>query len=196
MRVGPQNLCASQIQLLGEAHWMKLPTLARHHSVHLRELFYRQEVLVRNMELISHHQPEGFRKGQKETLHVRPPSRIFLTGIHLGWTRHAPPGRTLSQNDWLKEYLETNPITIKPKTASHVAELFSWVPLPYCSPPGCPFPIKSLALSPHVSPRTIHFWELDKSPVLGPGRGLPSCNTTISKMTLTTYIVHFLFSLL
>ena len=31
---------------------------------------------------------------------------------------------------------------------------FSWVPLPYCSPPGCPFPIKSLALSAHVSPRT------------------------------------------
>ena len=39
---------------------------------------------------------------------------------------------------------ETNPITIKPKTASHTAEQFSWVPLPYCSPPGCPFPKKSL----------------------------------------------------
>ena len=52
----------------------------------------------------------------------------------------------------------------------------SWVSLPYCSPPGCPFPIKSLALSAHVSPRTIHFRVLDKSPVSGPGRGLPSCN--------------------
>ena len=39
-----------------------------------------------------------------------------------------------------------------------------------------PFPIKSLALSAHVS-RTIHFWVLDKSPVSGPGRGPPSCNT-------------------
>ena len=67
-------------------------------------------------------------------------------------------------------------ISIKPETASHTAEQFSWVPLPYCSPPGCPFPIKSLALSAHVSPRTIHFQVLDKSPVLGPGRGLPSCN--------------------
>ena len=54
---------------------------------------------------------------------------------------------------------------------SHVAEQFSWLPLPYCSPPGCPFPIKSLALLAHVSPRTIHFQVLDKSPVLGPGRG-------------------------
>ena len=55
-----------------------------------------------------------------------------------------------------------------------MAELFSWVPLPYCSTPRCPFPIKPLALSAHVSPRTIHFWVLDKSPVSGPGRGPPS----------------------
>ena len=52
-----------------------------------------------------------------------------------------------------------------------LAELFSWVPLPYCSPPGCPFPVKSLALSALVSPQTSHFRVLDKSPVLGSGRG-------------------------
>ena len=46
----------------------------------------------------------------------------------------------------------------------------------HCSPPGRPFPIKSLALSAHVSPRTIHFQVLDKSPVLGPERRLPSCS--------------------
>ena len=53
------------------------------------------------------------------------------------------------------------------------------------SPPGSPhppalarvpFPIKSLALSAHVSPRTIHFRVLDKSPVSGPGGGPLSCN--------------------
>ena len=49
-------------------------------------------------------------------------------------------------------------------------------PLPYCSPPGCPFPIKSLALSARVSTWTIHFQLLDKSPVSGPGRGPSSCN--------------------
>ena len=126
-------------------------------------------------ELISHYQPEEFGKGHKETPHVLPPPRILLSGIHLGWTRCAPPGRTLSQKDLLK----TNPITIKPEAANHVAELFSWVPLPYCFPPRCPFPIKSLALSAHVSPRTIHFQVLDKSPVSGPGRGLPFCNIYI-----------------
>ena len=86
---------------------------------------------------------------------------------------------------------ETNPITIKPNTASHMAELFSWVLLPYCSPPGCPFPIKSLALSAHVSPQTIHFRVLDKSPVSGPGRGPPSSNshrnqTKVNKMMRIT----------
>ena len=61
-----------------------------------------------------------------------------------------------SEPEWLaKDNPETNPITIKP-TASHVAEQFSWVPLPYCSLPRHPFPIKSLALSTHVSPLTIH----------------------------------------
>ena len=96
---------------------------------------------------------------------------------HPSWLSHACATRKDSELEWLaKDHLETNPITIKPETVSHTAEQFSWVPLPYCSPPGCPFPIKSLALSAHVSPRTIHFWMLDKSPVSGPGRGPPSCN--------------------
>ena len=71
---------------------------------------------------------------------------------------------------------ETNPITIKPETANHAAEQFFWVPLSYCSPPRSPFPIKSLALSAHVSPQTLRFRVLDKNLVSGPGRGSPSCN--------------------
>ena len=90
----------------------------------------------------------------------------------------APPGKTELER-LAKGHLETNPITIKPETESHAAEQFSWVPLPYCSPPECPFPIKSLALSAHVSPRTIHFQALDKSPVSGPERGPSSCNNSI-----------------
>ena len=91
------------------------------------------------------------------------------------WLNKVCTTRKDSESEWLaKDNPETNPITIKPKTSSHMAELFSWVPLPYCSTPRCPFPIKPLALSAHVSPRTIHFWVLDKSPVSGPGRGPPS----------------------
>ena len=93
---------------------------------------------------------------------------------HPSWLNKACTTRKDSESEWLaKDNLETNPITIKPETVSHVAELFSWVPLPYCSPPWCPFPIKSLALSAHMSPQTIHFWVLDKSPVSGPARGCP-----------------------
>ena len=126
------------------------------------------------MEIISYHLPEEFREGQKERPHVLPPPRI-LAGVHLGWAIRAPPGRT--ESEWLaKDDLETNPTTIKPKTVSHVAELFSWFPLPCC-----PFPIKSPALSAHESPWTIHFWVLDKSPVSGPGRGPPSCNSITRK---------------
>ena len=81
------------------------------------------------------------------------------------------------ESEWLTgEKLGTNPITIKPKTASHVAEQSSRVPWPSCSPPGCPFLVKSVALSAHMSPRKIHFWVLDRSPLLSPERGAPSWN--------------------
>ena len=91
---------------------------------------------------------------------------------HLSWLNKACTTRKDSESEWVaKDNLETNPITIK-------WEQFSWVPLPCCSLPGCPFPIKSLALSAHVSPWTIHFRVLDKSPVSGPGRGPLSCNNS------------------
>ena len=68
-----------------------------------------------------------------------------------------------------------NPVIIKLETAKYVAEQFSWVLLAYCS--NKPFPIKSLALSARVSPLTILSQVLDKSPLLGLGRGLLSCNS-------------------
>ena len=98
-------------------------------------------------------------------------------------TEQACTTRKDSESEKLaKDNLETNPITIKPKIGSHVTGQFSWLPLPYCSLLGCPFPIKSLALSAHVSSQTIHFRVLDKSTVSGPGRGPSSCNTIINAL--------------
>ena len=94
------------------------------------------------------------------------------------WLNKARTTRKDPESEWLaKDNPETSPVTVKLKPASYVAEQFSWVPLPSCSPPRCPFPIKSLAFSAHASPQTIHFRVLDKSPVSGPGKGPPSCNT-------------------
>ena len=95
---------------------------------------------------------------------------------HPSWLSNVCSTRKCPESEWLdRDNLENNPITIKPESGSHLEELFSWVPLPCCSPPGCPFPIKSLALSARVSPQTIHFWVLDKRP-LRSWKGLPSCN--------------------
>ena len=121
-------------------------------------------------------------EGPKEGGHNQSP-RVLPAGIHPGWEMQAPQGRTLCQTTgqarWLaRDNPETNAITIKHETVSHVAEQFSWVPLSRCSPPGRHFPIKSLAVSARVSSRTIHFQVLDKSPLSGPGRGPPSCNKT------------------
>ena len=81
------------------------------------------------------------------------------------------------ESEWLaRDNLETNLITIKPKTVSHMSERFSWVPLSCCPPLGCPFPVKSLVLSVCVCPQTIHFPLLDKSSLWSPGRASTSCN--------------------
>ena len=69
----------------------------------LAGVILQQEVLVRNKELTSYRQP-GFWRGQKrwETAVQRSYQlpRILLTGIHLGWVMHVPPGRIPIQNDW------------------------------------------------------------------------------------------------
>ena len=101
----------------------------------------------------------------KEMTRILSLSRLLLNALHLGWAMRVPlgiPWVRMARNN-----PETNPITIKPKIASHVAEQFSQVPLPYCSPLRRPFAIKSLVLSACMSPLTIHFWMLHKSPFSG-----------------------------
>ena len=81
---------------------------------------------------------------------------------HPSWLNKVCTTRKDSESRWLaKDNQENNPITIKPKTVSHTVEKFSWVPLPNCCLPRCPFPVKSLALSAHVSPWTVHFRVLE-----------------------------------
>ena len=90
----------------------------------------------------------------------------------------------MGQAKWLaRDNPETNPITIKPETSSNVAEQFSWVPFLCCSPPRHPFSIKPFALSARVSPWTIHFSVLDKSPRLDTGRGpLPETKLVLERV--------------
>ena len=77
-----QFLSFNPVLSLGEACRLNPPTLARHQSNLLHEVL-GQEVLVRNTELISHHQLQELGKDQKETPHV-PPSPRILNGIHRG----------------------------------------------------------------------------------------------------------------
>ena len=106
--------------------------------------------------------------------------RIFLAWRILSWLSNVCATRKDPESERLaKDNLETNPITTKSKSASHMAEQSSWISLPYCSPPGCPFPTKSLALSARVSPLMIHFLVLDKSLILALEGVPPSCNSSI-----------------
>ena len=128
----------------------------------------------------SHDQLEELGKSQKERGDSSPyvlPTSQNPPLWNPSWLSDACATRKDPESEWLaRDNPETNPITIKPESVSHMAEQSSWVSLPCCCPPGCPFPIKSLALSARVSHWTIHFRVLDKSPLLGPGSS-PSCNT-------------------
>ena len=108
-------------------------------------------------------QPEEFRKGRKETPPVRPLPRILLSGIHLGWTRHSP-----QEGFWVRWLVKSHHHKTQDFQPHGRAVLLGSFTL--FSPLRCPFPVKSLALSADVSPRTSHFQGLDKSPVSGPGR--------------------------
>ena len=114
---------------------------------------------------------------ERETpVHVscQPPESFSLAFILAEWCnghQEGPRVQVIGQRQ-----PKTNPITIKPETTSHMAEQSSWVPSPCYSLPWHPFPIKSLALSAHVSPQTVHFQVLDKSPLSSSGMGPPSCN--------------------
>ena len=76
----------------------------------------------------------------------------------------------------------SSPFTADPETVSH-RESSAPGPLTLTPTPRAPrpFPVKPVALSAHVSPRTSHFPVLDKSPLSGSGRGPPSCNTAIPR---------------
>ena len=64
----------------------------------------------------------------KEMPRILSLSRLLLNALHLGWAMRVPPG--IPWVRMARNNPETNPITIKPKIASHVAEQFSQVPLP------------------------------------------------------------------
>ena len=161
--------------MLGEARWLKPSTLARHHGHHFHDCLMTGGP---GKEHGTNKPPPTGRVRERSKGDTTCPTTSQNPSLwHPSWLNKECTTRKGSESEWLaKDNPETNPITIKPETLSHVAELFSWVPLPYCSPPRCPFPIKSLALSACVSPRKSYFQVLDKSPLSGPGRGPPSCN--------------------
>ena len=163
------------IILLGEAHWLKPPSLTRRHSNHLHELFYTGGPGKEHGT--NKPPPTGSIRERSKGDTTCPTTSQNPPLWRPSWLKEAGTTRKDPESEWLaKDNPETNSFTRKPKTVTPVAEWFSWVPSPSCSPPRYPFPLKSLAFSAHVSPQTIHFRVLDKSPVWGPGRGSPSCN--------------------
>ena len=99
---------------------------------------------------------------------------------HPSWLSNVCTTSKESKSEWLaKDSPETNPITIKPKTVSHVVWQFSWVPLPYCSPPWCLSNKISCFISSCVS-LDNSFPSVRQEPTLGPWKGVCLSATILS----------------
>ena len=95
----------------------------------------------------------------------QPPESSSLVST---WTEGCAPHQ---EGCWVRMPGQSEPCHQRTPRATWQSDLGS-LSLPL-SPPRRPFPIKSLVLA-HVSPQTIHFQVLDKSPLAGPGSGPPS----------------------
>ena len=98
-----------------------------------------------------------------------------------------------SELEWLaKDHPETNLLTTKPWDCEPPGRAVLLGSLTLLLSTRVPFPIKSLALSAHVSPQTIHFRVLDKSPVSAPeGVPRPATVLLILECTEMEYVLFF-----
>ena len=116
---------------------------------------------------------------------------------HSSWLSRACTTRKDPESEWLaRDNPETNLITIKPETVSHVAEQFSCVLLPSCFLSCHSFPIKSLTSSACVSPWIFHFKCLTAAP-FWPWKGCPFLQyyRVASVFKLDSWALSELFSL-
>ena len=165
------------VEILGETNWLKLPTPAKHHSNYFHALFYdRRSCWGHGTDK----PPTGRVKERKKGDAMCPLTSQNPSHLHPSWLSNTCANRKDPMSEWLdRDNPKTNPNTVNPETANHMAEHSSWVPLPSCSPPRYPLPIQSLALSARASPWTIHFQALHKRPLSGPKKGPPSCNKVL-----------------
>ena len=118
------------------------------------------------MELTSHHQPQEVGKGQQETPKDLPISHSPPCWDP-SWLSNVCTTKDLEPQWLIRENLDST--WPKTRDCKPHGRQFSWAHLPSCSPLGCPFPIKSLALSALDNP----FLSVRQELSLGPWKGSP-----------------------
>ena len=140
----------------------------------------------RNSEPRSHHQPpEELRKGQHVTPHIQPPPRVLLSGIHLSWAVCAPPGRTLSQNDYPRTTQKLTPSPYSPRLRAKQQSSPPGFPYPTALRPGTPSQWKSFSVSICVSDNS--FPSVRQETTSGPWKGSPFLQQFHGQRSLVGY---------
>ena len=152
---------------------MKPPTLARHHGNHLHELFYTGGPSKQHG--INKPPPTGRAQERSKGDTTCPTTSQNPSLWHPSWlNKAAPPGRALSQSDWLKTTHKLIPLLKNPETASHLcgrAALLGSLTLLLST--QVPFPSEiSCFVSTCVS-LDNSFPSLRQEPSFGPWKGSP-----------------------
>ena len=118
----------------GEAHWLKPPTLARHHDNHLHELFTTggsgKEHRTNKLS------PTGRVQERSKGDATCPTTSQNPSLWHQSWLNKACTTRKDSDSEWFaKDNLETNLITVKPEPWQSSSPGF---PYPTALHPGAP----------------------------------------------------------
>ena len=172
MRVHIASEPSSEITHLGQA---------------LARVILQQEILIRNMGLLSKTNQENLggaqegRRHQPKICSTNLPASFLLESIlaeRCECHQEGPWVRlNMGQARWLaRDHQKTNPITIQPETASHMAEQFSWVPSPHCQ--GT-LPNKVSCFVNTCVSSDNSFLSVRQEATFGPGRGHPSCRNMI-----------------
>ena len=160
----------SNVKLLGETHWLKPPTLTRHHSKPSGWVVLQQE------EHRTNKPPPTRRVQERSKGDATCPSISQNPSCwHPSCLSNGCPTGKKPESEWLAWGTQKLILSLKTRDGKPHGRAILLGSLTLLLSTRMPLPNKVSYLSAHVSPPIIHFWVLDKNHLLGPVRSPRLC---------------------
>ena len=158
------------MKLLGETHWLKLPTMTRHHSKPSGWVILQQEEHGTNKPPLTRWVQERSKGDATCPSISQNPSCWHPSCLSNGRTIGKKP-----ESEWLAWETQKLILSLKTRDCKPHSRAILLGSLTLLLSTQMPLPNKVSYLSAHMSPPIIHFWVSDKNPLLGLVRSPPLC---------------------